>query len=133
MSTLELVLTAGFIIVIIELLICIMLIRSRNEYSSISSDEYTVCFYSLEQIVKIYKPNFFDPELQRLNSTYDINVNSQTNAIKTYNEEYKKLLSSTAQTIIRSHIPQQTFNVLAKYMTYESLTLYIINILEGKQ
>lgn len=102
----------------------------NNFKNKISDNELLTCLHILESTITIYKTDIYNIKINNLTSQYDIDPNSQTNAIKSYNEQLNILLNNSVKDIFNNHISSNIKNILSKYYTLDSLTIMIINNLK---
>ena len=82
------------------------------------------------EMFEIYKKNIFIPKIENLRASYNLDPNSQINAIKAYENAEFKLLKETATEIYKL-LTKQNLLFLRTYYSQETLILIIINNLRA--
>lgn len=124
----------------LQILIFILLItvlinqfRIRGSRHKISTDEYLALTHSIDEAVQDYKIHFFDPRVQALSNSLDLDPSSQTNAIQTYNRQYKELIDHCCRDFLKRYISKDQRRIASYYFTADSLSIYVLSKFKGNR
>lgn len=104
--------------------------RLKKSNVKITSDEFLTVIKTIDLIIHTYKLIILNKNIEILKSKYDLNPESQTNSIKSFNVELKKLKEESLKYVLLECLSDKLKNTINKYFTIQSLSNYIILILE---
>lgn len=94
----------GFLLLETSLIIYLIIkIKSKNNIE-INQDSYAVYQLTLTSIIQTYKTSKVDPQVKALQRTHDIDVNSPTNSIQLYNQQYNDLIRNSILDIVKNYL-----------------------------
>lgn len=96
----------------------------------VNHDNYLIHKHILDNTCDNYKKHIFLPELERLRNSYNLDPNSQVNAIRAYNDAEMKLLKTSSANIYKL-LTGPNLLFLKKYYSEQVLILIIINNLRA--
>jgi len=129
--TLELytiLLNALNIIVLLGILI-VLLSRRKNSHKEV--EEFNVTFNSLSTVLTSYKDNVLKPKIDELLKDHDLDPNSPSNSIKTFQTKKEDLIKEAANEIFSKFINKRTIRNLDRFYTRDGLILFILTYFRG--
>ena len=85
----------------------------------------------LDILIDDYFVFYLYPKIEQLKKSHDLDVKSQTNSIKLFNQEYSEILNKYTNDVI-NHLSLKIKKELLIYFSIDGLLLYIINQFQKK-
>lgn len=98
----------------------------RSFFCRLTKSEKDILFELLDEVILVYKSSKLTVQLNELKSKYDINKDSEVNAIKTFNNEFNIVLTNSCKDIISNYLSISLKDTLGKYVTEDYIIMYII-------
>ena len=115
----------SFILTIVVLIIFISYLLYKTFSPKYTMDDFQIANHILSELVKLYYENEFVEKNERLMKMYEIDPNSQINAIKSYQEELTKLKRYIVKKII-INLSKKTRKLLYYFYSEENLVFKIL-------
>ena len=116
------------VVFLASILVIIILYARRN----ISNEQFVITLKSLSQVITAYKDNVLDPRIELLKKQHDLDPQSQTNSIKTFETEKDRMIKEAAQEIFKSYLNRSSYKILSQFYTDEGLVLFIVTYFRGQ-
>ena len=120
-------------------ILVILLILSKYNYLlkhtlyKYNEDEFVVAMKTLDLTLEYYKNNILDPVVIKLQSKYDLNIESKTYAGKAYHDVLKQTHILAIQEIMSKYLNQSTHKILNKYFNDDTLILLMMDNFKSKE
>ena len=114
----------SFILIIVLIIFILYLLYNRFS-SKYSIENFQIANHILSELVKLYYENEFVEKNESLMKMYEIDPNSQINAIKSYQEEVTKLKRYIVKKII-INLSGKTKKTLYYFYSEENLVFKIL-------
>ena len=111
-------------------LIVITLILLLGRKSS-PIEDFKTTLSSLNTILTVYKENVLIPRIEGLKKNYDLNPESQSNAIAAFEKDKDKLINEAVKETFSKFLDKRLTGMLETYYTRDGLILFIVTYFRG--
>lgn len=120
----------SFLAEILLILIFISIYYIYNRQLNINKNQYLINKHLLDETCELYKKTILIPEITKLQKNYNLDENSQLNAIKAYRQAEENLIKNKCKDIYML-LTKQNRKALLKYYHQETILLIILNHLRS--
>lgn len=110
--------------------ICVLLylfFSFKNSYfCRLIKSEKDLAFELVDEIIIVYRSSKLVFQINDLQLKYDIDKDSEVNAINTFNKEINSILTNSCKDIINNYLSTSLKDTLDKYVTEDFMIMYIV-------
>ena len=123
------VILSSLLIIFFSIVFILFLILFRYRYL-INHNNYLIHKHILDNVCDIYKKSMYLPQLEKLKHSYNLDSESQLNAIKAFSRAEQDLLKKSSLEVYKL-LTKQNLLFLKTYYSEQSLLFIIINNLRA--